>query len=104
MKTNNIVELHGYDDIDHIRKEFQDDCLELNNATHIFACYETGYYDGTTYILFQKDDKWYEVSGGHCSCYGLEGQWEPVETKLEAVKSYAYTDELSEFVKKVQNG
>jgi hypothetical protein len=30
-------------------------------------------------VLFQRDGKLYEVSAGHCSCYGLEGRWEPDE-------------------------
>lgn len=27
----------------------------------------------------------YEVNGSHCSCYGLEGQWEEEETTVEAL-------------------
>ena len=26
------------------------------------------------------------MNGSHCSCYGLEGQWEPEETDLEAIR------------------
>ena len=28
----------------------------------------------------------WEVNGAHCSCYGLEGQWEPEETTVEALR------------------
>lgn len=28
----------------------------------------------------------YEVHGGHCSCYGLEGQWEPERTTVASLR------------------
>ena len=34
----------------------------------------------------EKNGQLYEVNGGHCSCYGLEDQWHPEETNLEAIK------------------
>ena len=27
--------------------------------------------------ISDEDEKFYEVTGSHCSCYGLEGQWDP---------------------------
>lgn len=33
-----------------------------------------------------EDGKLYEVNAGHCSCYGLENQWTPEETNIEALK------------------
>lgn len=27
-------------------------------------------YEGSGYILYRKEDKWYVKSMGHCSCYG----------------------------------
>jgi len=38
------------------------------------------------YVLDKLHGVWYEVDGSHCSCYGLEGQWEPQETNVEALK------------------
>jgi len=45
----------------------------------LFADYTHEDYSGDAYVLgFDKEEgKWFEVHGGHCSCYGLEGQWEP---------------------------
>lgn len=40
---------------------------------------------GDAFVLFKKDGKLYEVNGRHCSCYGLEGQWEPEETTVESL-------------------
>lgn len=52
----------------------------------LFASYEYADYAGDAFVLFRKDGKLYEVNGGHCSCYGLEGQWEPEETTIEALE------------------
>lgn len=35
--------------------------------------------DSSAFIIFKKDNKFYEVNGSHCSCYGFEGQWQPEE-------------------------
>lgn len=44
-----------------------------------------GSYCGDAFVLFERDGKLYEVNGGHCSCYGLEGQWTPEETTWAAL-------------------
>jgi hypothetical protein len=43
----------------------------------IYAAYDHECYEGSAMVLFQKDGTLYEVSGSHCSCYGLEGKWQP---------------------------
>lgn len=47
------------------------------------ACYDRDGYDGYAIVAYKKNDKFYLVKGSHCSCYGLEGQWDPeeIETK-----------------------
>lgn len=53
----------------------------LADAHIIAAHYVFEDYEGSAYVLFEKDGNLYEVQGSHCSCYGLEGQWEPrIET------------------------
>lgn len=52
----------------------------------LFASYTYEGYEGSAWVLFTKGGKLYEVSGSHCSCYGLEGQWEPQETSLKALE------------------
>lgn len=42
----------------------------------IYARYEHGGYEGHAIIIFKRGDQWFCVFGAHCSCYGLEGQWE----------------------------
>ena len=61
----------------------------------IIAYYGYVSYDGQAFVLFQDTNTgvYYEVNGRHCSCYGLEGQWEPEETTLEQLllrKSFSY--------------
>lgn len=43
------------------------------------ARYEQESYDGDAWVVFRRGSKYYEVNGGHCSCYGLEDQWQPEE-------------------------
>lgn len=66
------------------------DDQRLKNEEVLYATYTYEDYEGSAYVLFQRDGKLYEVHGGHCSCYGLEGQWEPDETMWEALGDRAY--------------
>jgi len=57
----------------------------LDGCQLIYALYETGSWEGSAEVLYKKDDLFYYVSGSHCSCNGLEGQWEPEEVSREWV-------------------
>lgn len=86
-----------------IAKEFEIDSSELENVNVLFAVYKQEAYEGYALVVFSKDGKLYEVNGSHCSCNGLEGQWEPEETSLEALKmrelrSYGFEDEIEKFL------
>jgi hypothetical protein len=59
---------------------------EYQGVEILLASYGQGNYEGDAFVLFRKDGKLYEVNGGHCSCYGLEGQWEPEETTVDALR------------------
>lgn len=52
----------------------------------LFASYGENNYSGNAFVLFERDKKLFEVNGAHCSCYGLENQWSPEETTLEAIE------------------
>lgn len=81
-------------------------------------CYED--YSGEAFVIFKRDGKIYTNGGGHCSCNGLEGQWAPQESSIEAVMGYLnegtlgrnssyyqdtyeniFADELREFLEEV---
>ncbi len=75
---------------DEICFEFNIDESELKGVKILWAEYDRGAfegtgYEGTAFVLFRRAGRLYTVEGGHCSCYGLEGQWEPVETTKEAL-------------------
>lgn len=59
---------------------------DLKGCNIIYADYACKSYDGWCIVLFRKNRKLYEVIGSHCSCYGLEGQWEPQETTVAALR------------------
>lgn len=60
---------------------------DLNDCEVLFAYYSYECYEGTSFVVLvdEENKKFYEVNGSHCSCYGLEGQWEMEETTLEAL-------------------
>jgi len=62
-----------------ILKDFEAPADALDGATIIAAEYTYGSYEGSATVLYERGGKLFEVTGGHCSCYGLEGQWAPVE-------------------------
>ncbi len=78
-----------------------DDLLEGYEVLLAYYSYED--YSGEAFVLLRKEGKLYEVNGSHCSCYGLEGQWEPEETTTESLahrldsgrlgKGYGYGDD-----------
>lgn len=47
----------------------------------VFAVYDSGNWEGSASVIFydRKTKKYYEASGSHCSCYGLENQFAPEE-------------------------
>lgn len=55
-------------------------CIEV-----LLASYSYENYSGSAFVLFRRDGKLYEVNASHCSCYGVEGQWQPEETTKEAL-------------------
>lgn len=52
----------------------------------LLASYNYEDYSGDAFVLFRRDGKLWRVDGGHCSCMGLEGQWEPTETDIELLR------------------
>lgn len=53
----------------------------------LFAWYGDGSYCGAAVVIGRKPDgSLYEVHGSHCSCYGLEGQWETEPATIESLE------------------
>lgn len=80
-----------FDTPDSVYLEFQDYYERENaklpeNLVLLYADYTYEDYNGDAYVLgYDKEKKqFFEVHGSHCSCYGLEGQWD--EEYCEDVK------------------
>lgn len=60
---------------------------EIKGLKILFATYTYRNYSGYAFVLFSKNGKLYEVNGSHCSCYGLEGEWEPEKASLKELEN-----------------
>ena len=77
--------LGNFEDKEDVKREFAVTDNSLNDAFIILAWYGYGDYDGSAFVLFERNGQLYEVNGGHCSCYGLEDQWDPEKTDAQAL-------------------
>lgn len=50
----------------------------------VYAVYNTPSYEDSADVVFRRDGKWFHNNGCHCSCYGLEDQWDttPLDTSI----------------------
>ncbi len=80
--------LDGFDDVADILKQYEvDDLHALDGCEVLFATYECANYEGHSQVIYRDlDGELYEVCGSHCSCMGLEGQWDPARVTVEALK------------------
>jgi hypothetical protein len=59
---------------------------DLDGVEILLAAYEYEDYDGHAVVIFKKDNQLWSVYGSHCSCYGLEGQWDPEEASISQLE------------------
>lgn len=52
---------------------------EPDEVLYAYYDHESWGCDGDAIVIYRNGSNYYHVSGGHCSCYGLEDQWEPEE-------------------------
>lgn len=64
--------------------DFDIDSSVLEGYNVLLASYDQGGYEGDAYVLLAKGDQLFAVRADHCSCYGLEGMWDPEPTTAEA--------------------
>ena len=67
--------LGGFDNWSDVLNNFKEP--ESLEPEIVVAYYDDEDYDGNAVVLFKQFDEYGWVEGSHCSCYGLEGQWEP---------------------------
>jgi hypothetical protein len=78
------IYLNDWSNKEDVARDFEND--DIKNLNILFADYQNQCYEGEAFVLFEKDGKLFEVIGSHCSCYGLEGQFDPEEVCLEALE------------------
>jgi hypothetical protein len=78
--------IENFKDVQDMADNFAVPVETFDGMNILIAWYGYGSYCGASFVLYEKDDKLYEVNGSHCSCNGLEQQWEPEETSWEALK------------------
>lgn len=67
-----------------VEREFD---MRLKRTQHILlAAYGNECYSGQAFVLAEEDGRLLEVNASHCSCYGLEGQYEPEDTSTAALR------------------
>ena len=86
---------YNYIRIDGLTKE------QLDKMNIIYATYETGSYEGESFILWEQDGKLYEHNCHHCSCYGLTWDDNLEETTLESIlrRNTGWIDDFKKSVK-----
>lgn len=87
LPVGRIKMYFGFKKKEDLEKEFS---IKLNDSINIlFAFYgDEGSLGVTSFIIFENNGLLYEVEASHCSCHGLEDQWEPKETTWEALDHY----------------
>lgn len=79
------VYIDEWDSEEDLLRDFEISKADLEGVEILLASYSYYGYEGDSYVLFRKDGKLYENHASHCSCYGLENQWEPEETYKESI-------------------
>lgn len=87
MKIYNDMFNVGLSGREELKKQFEIEEKDLKGYKILYANYSLGSYDGDAFVLLEKDGELYEVNGSHCSCHGLEGQWDPESTSTESLLS-----------------
>lgn len=60
---------------------FEEEVAEPDEV--LLAMYDIDGYEGSADVIYRNGDQYYWVRGSHCSCYGLEGQFDPEEYSAE---------------------
>jgi hypothetical protein len=63
--------------LDAMKRDFEINDEHLVGVNILLATYTYEHYEGSAFVLFERGGDLFEVYASHCSCYGLEGQWEP---------------------------
>lgn len=80
----------GFADRAALAEEFKVDIEKTKGV--LVALYGSENYEGSAFVLLTRGGKLYEVNGSHCSCNGLEDQWDEEPTTIAALRMRDYDD------------
>lgn len=70
--------------------EFKIPLSTFDNIVRLCGVYGSESYDGDATVFYEDDEGlFFEVSGSHCSCYGLEDTWRPSLVTMEYIRRRA---------------
>ena len=98
MKKRKYIDL--FSDWSEVKRNFSRDVPEIE-PKYVYASYtETSDYSWDAFVVIGNNKRDFQVvEGGHCSCYGLEGQWEPTDMGFKAlVKAYRHNKDFMEWL------
>jgi len=75
------------DFVDYIKKEYRPTKDELEGFIPLVRIHDEEDCSRQEWMLLFKEGKLYENFGSHCSCYGMEDQFKPVEIPLDFILS-----------------
>lgn len=82
----------GKQGLDAMLADFEIDESKLLGRKVLFASYTYEDYSGDAFVLLIDDyGNLFEVNGSHCSCMGLEDQWEMEATTRSAIRMRNYS-------------
>jgi hypothetical protein len=90
-----------FETIDDLLSEFRIQKSALKGFQVLYASYETVDYDGSSIVILRKGRKLFANYASHCSCFGLEGQWDPELTSYQELKYY-YNGPPEEFFEAIK--
>jgi hypothetical protein len=102
IKTDMAMEFGGlYGDGN---SERANDWIESNLKDYniLIAMMNNGGYDSSCYFLLmhKKTKTLYEVEASHCSCYGYEDCWDPIEASPDSILMRKYNmEDLNNYIK-----
>ena len=97
LRDRSSVFVDGFQDRYDVAREFSVPVEEFDEYEILIAIYDLSEaYSGDAYVLmYRKDAGLYEAHGSHCSCYGLEGQFEPESVPVEALRKRIVDNDYS---------
>jgi hypothetical protein len=88
--------LIGFNSLDDVCEHYEINREDLNKYNVVYCYYLYENWTGNSELLLEKDGKLFVVSASHCSCYGLERQFEPEEIsvkEIEETKIHSHWDD-----------